>query len=305
MTGQRFETRESSPFYGVSASVMAPHIRASSSTNKLYHYTNAAGLRGILTSRKLWLTDTRFMNDRSEGNYGLVLTQSVVRHMTENMDDHESLFAERLIDRLPMVAGIQSTAACSFCEKPDLLTQWRAYGNDQVSYCIEFDASLLRGPGYNFKAEMLKVIYDEAEQIRLIEEVGGRIYDIAKSMRNMDATDGEVENLISLAAQEVYFPAYWLKHPAFSSEEEWRLTLEINVIKQVNADTHVRAGRWGFVPYFEWGKEDKSDLPITGIMIGPTEDPSLAVRGLGALLESLKYAPELVQPPSRIPLRAL
>lgn len=284
---------------------MAPHIQASLSANKLYHYTNAAGLKGILKSKKLWLTDTRFMNDRSEGNYGLVLTQWVVRQMMENLDDHERLLAERLIDRLPVVAGIQSTAACSFCEKPDLLTQWRAYGSDQVSYCIEFDAALLRAPGYNFKAEMLKVIYDETEQLRLIKEVGGRIYDIAKSIKDMDVTNDEIDNLISWAAHQLYFPVYWLKHPAFSSEEEWRLTLEINVIKRVKAETHVRAGRWGFVPYFEWGKEDGSGLPITGIMIGPTEDPSLAVRGLGALLESLEYAPELVQPPSKIPLRAL
>jgi hypothetical protein len=34
-----------------------------------YHYTDAAGLIGILTSHRLWATDIRFLNDPSEGRY--------------------------------------------------------------------------------------------------------------------------------------------------------------------------------------------------------------------------------------------
>ena len=34
-----------------------------------YHYTTAEGLRGIITTGKLRLTDTRFMNDASEYHF--------------------------------------------------------------------------------------------------------------------------------------------------------------------------------------------------------------------------------------------
>jgi len=36
----------------------------------IYHYTDLMGLRGILESRKLWLTDAGYLNDRSELEYG-------------------------------------------------------------------------------------------------------------------------------------------------------------------------------------------------------------------------------------------
>jgi hypothetical protein len=37
----------------------------------IYHYTNDAGLRGIIDTGKLWLTDIFNLNDPSELRYGL------------------------------------------------------------------------------------------------------------------------------------------------------------------------------------------------------------------------------------------
>jgi hypothetical protein len=37
----------------------------------IYHYTDLRGLLGILDERKLWATDIRYLNDTSEGTYGL------------------------------------------------------------------------------------------------------------------------------------------------------------------------------------------------------------------------------------------
>jgi len=33
---------------------------------KLWHYTSLAGFQGIVTTRKIFATDTRFLNDREE-----------------------------------------------------------------------------------------------------------------------------------------------------------------------------------------------------------------------------------------------
>ena len=39
----------------------------------LYHYTSADGLIGILSSKSIWLTDLRYMNDLSELQYSKAL----------------------------------------------------------------------------------------------------------------------------------------------------------------------------------------------------------------------------------------
>src|SRR5687768_2712440 len=44
----------------------------------LYHYTSAAGLQGILDTRRMWATHARFLNDPSELDYGLQLVRQVV-----------------------------------------------------------------------------------------------------------------------------------------------------------------------------------------------------------------------------------
>src|SRR2546423_15568945 len=42
---------------------------ASSIPRELYHYTDAGGLLGILTSKSFWATDINFLNDATELKY--------------------------------------------------------------------------------------------------------------------------------------------------------------------------------------------------------------------------------------------
>jgi hypothetical protein len=46
-------------------------LTAQRTPDRIYHYTNDIGLKGIL--EKLWLTDIFELNDPSELNHGLVL----------------------------------------------------------------------------------------------------------------------------------------------------------------------------------------------------------------------------------------
>jgi len=49
----------------------------------LYHYTNADGARGIVTSQTMWGTDARYLNDTSELSY----VNTVVHLLTATPDD--------------------------------------------------------------------------------------------------------------------------------------------------------------------------------------------------------------------------
>src|SRR4051812_28618094 len=44
----------------------------------LYHYTDAAGLLGIVRDRKIWLTDFRYMNDAMEFRHGMGMATSIL-----------------------------------------------------------------------------------------------------------------------------------------------------------------------------------------------------------------------------------
>jgi hypothetical protein len=49
-----------------------------------YHYTSAADLHGIITSKSLWASDYRFLNDTSEFRYGLdILFNAIDRRKAE------------------------------------------------------------------------------------------------------------------------------------------------------------------------------------------------------------------------------
>lgn len=45
---------------------------------KLYHYTDDAGIKGIIENKKLWLTRIDFLNDPSERNYFIKVLESMI-----------------------------------------------------------------------------------------------------------------------------------------------------------------------------------------------------------------------------------
>ena len=96
-----------------------------------YHYTNEAGLKGILTNRRLWLMDSAGLTDRSEGK--LILQQAKNKLKSIDIDllrkfEHE------------MAPQLEHFYSCSFSSYGNLLSQWRGYGDN---IAIGFDWDLL------------------------------------------------------------------------------------------------------------------------------------------------------------------
>ena len=53
----------------------------------LYHYTDGAGLRGIISSGQIWFTDYRHLNDPSEFLHGIDTAHDIARGMANGADD--------------------------------------------------------------------------------------------------------------------------------------------------------------------------------------------------------------------------
>ena len=112
---------------------------------RLYHYTNAAGLKGILESGTLWLSDMTSLNDPSEMVYGFTRALPILREHIANIHragkkftDNITAFAER-----GLLLKVAHFFVCSFTSQPDDLGQWRAYADDAQGYALGFDGKLL------------------------------------------------------------------------------------------------------------------------------------------------------------------
>ncbi len=154
---------------------------------ELMHYTTADGLMGIVTSKTLWATHSRFLNDSEEvigfldNRLPMILKPELEKHVSGSV-------GYDLLDQLlkGVRAGFKEAQAqtqdhymTSFCTASDewvssngLLSQWRGYGQDG-GYAIVFDTkgldSLLRNDAghYHDSEETLvfgDVQYDEGTE---------------------------------------------------------------------------------------------------------------------------------------------
>lgn len=95
----------------------------------LYHYTNFAGLQGILESHKLRATYNKVLNDATEQ----VHAEAVISHE----------LAQLGISWPKPTTQPKHFVTC-FCESAKLLSMWRAYAGNCGGYCLGFEYSGLK-----------------------------------------------------------------------------------------------------------------------------------------------------------------
>ena len=57
----------------------------------LFHYTTPTGLLGISSSKKIWATDIRFLNDKKEFQHSLDITHSLIDAFYKPNDHSKNL----------------------------------------------------------------------------------------------------------------------------------------------------------------------------------------------------------------------
>jgi hypothetical protein len=110
-----------------------------------FHYTDYGAFASIVMKSDLWLTDIRFSNDAEELEHGwrpikrAVKAQctrgatSAVRTLANDVAaDFEA--AAKAADKAP-----DPVYVCCFCEKQDLLSQWRGYAANGGGVAIEIE----------------------------------------------------------------------------------------------------------------------------------------------------------------------
>ena len=298
----------------------------------LYHYTSSGGLIGILTSRAFWMTNVQYMNDSSELEYGQNLFRAAIQEefsalSTKEEESELRKFLSRYSSPNYSVRPNISFEffVTSFCEDGNLLNQWRSYGGQGGGYSLGFDFSFLL-PGLSLPCTPAKVIYDpkiQQEAISSLLEQTIQKYseldtlNIEEKLREDLARNLE-ETFLKLGTQIVIRS----KHPAFETEQEWRLVLQAPMYA-----SRVNQNQWDFtamgfrssggdiIPYYSVNFEkaiaasldDQSGIgfPMRDVVIGPTVDPELNQKSVSALLETLNSEFKNIVRVSGLPLRWL
>jgi Protein of unknown function (DUF2971) len=143
----------------------------------LYHYTDDAGLAGIIKSGRLWFSDIFALNDPSELRHGLSIAINLLKTRATARRPEIATFAS-MFERFELDAGIEEAGhffICCFSADGDDLGQWRAYADNGQGFALGFDTESLEGAFTRSKGRPIKQhstfhITDDDEELTRISD---------------------------------------------------------------------------------------------------------------------------------------
>lgn len=259
-------------------------IFAGNPPKNLYHYTTINGAYGIISSKSLWMTKIKFLNDESELSFCIKFFQHRLNLFIKKLADKDKIdFLSQSSERLNSFENINICIA-SFCEDSNLLSQWRSYGSGNEGIAIGFSSELLKECCTKYSINLWKCIYIQEIQAKIMDEI------IEALSREYDANSrtGDKKRLEYLMYE---FSALFLqiapiiKNYYFREEHEWRLvTLPISV-NDTNYGVKLVSNK-RLIPVYEFKFEPEC---IKNIVIGPSERKILTGECIGDLLIKNNY----------------
>ncbi len=256
-------------------------------SNSLFHYTNNAGLMGILESQNIWATHYKFLNDSMELAFCQAsLIDRVVDDLKNYFKKSFSLseyekFAEICCQTINSKFFEGDCYIASFCiadnsyiKRNGLLSQWRAYGQDG-GYAIEFDKDLLMGKFMLVKDEIpvlplpSECVYSNYAKHSNID--GFSRYAMALADNFFKSSELPSDDLVYQGLGAYILCAVTFKHHAFKEEKEFRFAMYVSEKKRTDFKDKVKT-RSGGIPYIKLIKNTDNKLPIKRIIVGPNKD---------------------------------
>lgn len=290
--------------------------------DKLYHYTTAAGVKGI-TNGEFWVTESRFLNDSTEFTVGTDVCKEILKKRMKNQE--QFLYVKDLLEKHMRryyreegtVAGaVEGSYVISFCTKRDSLLMWSEY-SDFMGYCMEFEygklkESFLAQCGNYCSLFDGKVVYDHDEQIKLMEDTIERMllsdggdYKMIHGWADLDEAEMDDINLfVDHISVICLLYNMFFKKECFASEHEYRMVFQCVHKKRTqmsgtNVPVEYRIKEEVFIPFIRMRLEDISCL--TSVCVGTKNTSDLAVKGLKHYFESKDLRIDVKK--SEIPLR--
>jgi hypothetical protein len=304
----------------------------------VWHYTNAAGLAGIIRENVLWASSTGFMNDRHEMRTGAELLRRLLNQHKDYLEPRVRLDVQSMVKHATAQDRYRTFVSCA-CKDANNLTMWRNYTGPEVGFAIGLDTTrplrmrrqkamtdeMIGQLGFLDDDSKLEVInnarrdlgsfawraavYNPEEQVQV---AWGRLRELeTAALARSQGQQPERYELDVMA--DIYDELQTFKHYGFEDEREMRVVCWAGLHTDLIYVKH-RPSPYGVVPYVELclpensdsnpveGPEAVQELPILGIAVGPTPYPEEAATGVNELLRAAGRN-SIAVIPSKVPFR--
>lgn len=143
---------------------------------EVWHYTNLAGFRGILSSSAIWATEAHFTTDDSEFVHALEVATDFLKSMTAK-DSYQKRGIDTVLeivtsafDKGALSPDKSEVFVASFSATADLEGQWEQYADKARGVSLAFDLTAIRPPyDLNFAITFAPCLYAKADKEELIK----------------------------------------------------------------------------------------------------------------------------------------
>ena len=271
----------------------------------LFHYTNAAGLDGILKSQTLWATHAEHLNDSQELKAARPLLMSVADAAIRKVYEEAEFEGKFLPEKVSELGGkeeiirqdvkriihshddpekpIEGSFVISFygvepCLESEydfengVLSQWRGYGNGE-GYAIELDTEALDRlrQESNLSSAINGVSYKTSDEqipeelIKLYQDFYTGLYNSQKEMLKGINEGESLDKNIVLFLTSYLAIVTFTKHRSFFEEKEIRIAAYINK-KNPEREISTFLRKGKLTPYIELFEGEKERSIINSVM---------------------------------------
>lgn len=293
----------------------------------IYHYTSGEALKNIIENNELWLTDSRFLNDKREIEHTKNMVQIIIDEcMTLNKECFyvEDRFKDIVLEVLDELT--YNMYILSLSTNKDSAFLWSNYSNNE-GYSIKFMADEIYKHIVCYTCTQQekilfpiagKVIYNEEEQKERLTQIVLTLYQIYLYYINEKKIDFFNDEVREIAAILMGCMIMYKKN-VFSQEDEYRIAV-IDLSGKFE-DVSFRFNKGAIIPYIKVPIIQKKDVKynqkleegidverlresaIEGIGIGPKNNIDIAQMGMEIFLKSRKIEKNIKVEQSGIPYR--
>jgi hypothetical protein len=262
-------------------------LDAEPTPERIYHYTDDAGLRGILECGNLWCTDPAYLNDPSEIRYGVLIATDMLDSFAVDAPLEVQIFAHDFRRYATHVENVAHFFVCSFSTKGNDLEQWRGYANNGRGYAIGFDGKMLETAFTSLNGNPIPehmtfpVSYDEPKLRNIYDQLISKVIPLISRPANMGLSNAIVEAYmqqlrLSLALQ-VFRTTLFFKHPAYINEQEYRF-MQVHPIDRPRPAVQFRSKPNMLLRYREFDWKTTAPDSLREIITGPGTEPRIGGR---------------------------
>jgi DUF2971 family protein len=180
---------------------------------RLWHYTSIQGFCGITSSKNIFATDIRFLNDSSEFIHARSITEQVIADAPEKDENGWPLQKNlRQIISLIFEQGALSSDSleiytASFSAAEDQLSQWRGYSRGSSGTSLGLDLRSLRpSPGVGTLVTFAPCVYEDGKKRELLTHA---LYKFARDLSSLWQQAGDVAELGKILNDlRTYYPEW-------------------------------------------------------------------------------------------------